>query len=186
MQIHDSYIVAQTEDGLIIVDQHALHERVLYNDFKRRLLNGPLTGQKMLIPQTIEVTAGEASLLEGAVDLLGRLGIEVVPFGPNSFAIQQYPTVLAERAVEMDVFLRELLDRLAEEDRTDGERMMEEVLSMMACKSAIKAGDPLGEAEMQDLLNAAEHTEKSSSCPHGRPTTLRMTLKDLERQFHRS
>ena len=186
MQIHNTYIVAQVEDGLIIVDQHALHERVLYNDFKRRLLDGPLTGQKMLIPQTIEVTAGEAVLLEGASDLLGRLGIELTPFGPNSFAIQQYPTVLADRSVAMDAFLRELLDRLAEEERTDEERMIEEMLSMMACKAAVKAGNPLSEAEMQDLLNAAEHAEKRASCPHGRPTTLRMTLKDLEKQFHRT
>ena len=186
MQVHNTYIVAQVEDGLIIVDQHALHERVLYNDFKRRLLDGPLTGQKMLIPQTIEVTVGEAALLEGASDLLGRLGIELTPFGPNSFAIQQYPTVLADRSVAMDAFLRELLDRLAEGERTDEEQMIEEMLSMMSCKAAVKAGNPLSDPEMQDLLNAADHAEKRASCPHGRPTTLRMTLKDLEKQFHRS
>ena len=185
MQVHDSYIVAQASDGLIIVDQHALHERVLYNDFKRRLLDGAMQTQPLLIPLSITVTPAEADMLSEATELLGKIGIEVSPFGPDTFAVQRYPTVLARRGVAMDAFLRELLDKMAEDETVDPERLLEDVLAMMACKAAIKAGDPLGQAEMQALLDSADGLEKCSACPHGRPTTLRLTLKDLEKQFHR-
>ncbi|RKY27548.1 MAG: DNA mismatch repair endonuclease MutL [Planctomycetota bacterium] len=185
LQVHDSYIVAQASDGLIIVDQHALHERVLYNDFKRRLLDGAMQTQPLLIPLSITVTPAEAEMLGEATELLGRIGIEVSPFGPDTFAVQRYPAVLARRGVAMDAFLRELLDKMAEDETVDPERLLEDVLAMMACKAAIKAGDPLGQAEMQALLDSADGLEKCSACPHGRPTTLRLTLKDLEKQFHR-
>jgi DNA mismatch repair protein MutL len=186
MQVHNSYIVAATDNGLMIVDQHALHERLLYNEFKHRLVDGNLTRQKMLIPRTVAVTAAEAALLEGCTELLAKLGFEVSAFGPNTVAIQQYPTILAERGVQMDAFLRELLDTLAEDESAGPEQIMDEVLAMMSCKAAIKAGDPLKPAEMEALLAAAEAAPKSSSCPHGRPTTLRMTIRDLEKQFSRT
>jgi DNA mismatch repair protein MutL len=186
MQVHDSYIVAQTADGLMIVDQHALHERILYNEFRRRLTAGKLTAQRMLIPQTFAVSPAEAALLEESSELLAKLGIEAAPFGPNVWAVQQYPTILAERGVKMDAFLRELLDALSEDETTDSERLLEAVLSMMACKAAVKAGAPLSQAEMQHLLEGMDEVEKCSSCPHGRPTTLRMSLQDLHKQFHRT
>lgn len=186
MQVHDSYIVAQTADGLMIVDQHALHERILYNEFRRRLTSGKLTAQRMLIPQTVQVSPAEAALLTESTELLAKIGIEVAPFGPNVWAVQQYPTVLAERGVKMDAFFRELLDALGEDETTDPERLLEAVLAMMACKAAVKAGAPLGLAEMRQLLAGVDDVEKSSACPHGRPTTLRLTLKDLHKQFHRT
>ncbi len=186
MQIHDSYIIAQTADGLVIVDQHALHERILYNDFQRRLTSGKLTAQRMLIPQTIRVSPAEEALLEESTELLAKLGIEVTPFGPATWAVQQYPTVLAERGVKMDAFFRELLDALNEDKTTTPEHLLETVLAMMACKAAVKAGAPLSQAEMQQLLAGLDEADKSSSCPHGRPTTLRLTLKDLHKQFHRT
>ncbi|MCD4824368.1 MAG: DNA mismatch repair endonuclease MutL [Phycisphaerae bacterium] len=185
LQIHNSYIVAQTDDGLVIVDQHALHERLNYNDLQRRLTGGKLSSQKMLIPATVDVTPAEGVLLEESAELLGRLGMEVTAFGPGSVAVQQYPIFLAERGVDISAFLRELLDKLAEDASAGPERIMEEILAMMACKAAVKAGDPLTPAEMQDLLARAENAPKRSSCPHGRPTTIRMTLKDLEKQFSR-
>jgi DNA mismatch repair protein MutL len=186
LQIHNAYIVAPTDDGLMIVDQHALHERILYNEFKRRLAGSGLTGQKMLIPETLSITAAEADLLQNAADLLERLGIEVAPFGPNTVALQQYPTVLAERGVDAKTFLREMLDKLAEDETGDEERMLEKVLATMSCKAAVKAGDSLSGEEMQDLLAAAETIDKRSACPHGRPTTLRLSLADLDKQFHRT
>ncbi len=186
VQIHNAYIVAQSDDGLMIVDQHALHERILYNEFKARLAKGKLTGQKMLIPQPVTVTPAEAALLEESKPLLATLGMEVAPFGPNVYAVQQYPTILAERGVAIDAFVRELLDRLAEEKTTDTEHVLEELLAMLACKAAVKAGTPLGAEEMLDLLNGLDVAEKASACPHGRPTTLRLTLRDLEKQFHRT
>ena len=186
MQMHNSYLVIQTPDGLEIIDQHALHERILYNELRARLADGRLAGQRMLIPATFSVCAAEAALLEQHADLLGRLGIEVSPFGPNTMAVQQFPSLLAGRGVSPAEFLRELLDRLAEDETLDSERLLEDVLALMSCKAAVKAGDPLTDQEIDSLLERARQAEKSSACPHGRPTTLRLTLKDLEKQFHRT
>ena len=186
IQIHDSYIVSAVDDGLVIIDQHALHERVLYNELRSRLAEGRLTGQRMLIPASFPVTAGEADTLERHRELLGRLGIEVGAFGPDTMAVQQFPTLLAERGVRPVEFLRELLDRLGEDETTGSEHLLEDILAVMSCKAAVKAGDPLTGEEIASLLAKARDLEKSSACPHGRPTTLRMTLKDLEKQFRRT
>jgi len=186
MQVHNSYVVAATDDGLIIVDQHALHERVLYNEFRRRLAKGRLAGQRLLIPATFRVTPSEADTLAAQADLLGRLGIEVERFGPETMAVQQFPLLLGQRGVEPVAFLREVLDRFAEDETTDSERLLADVLEIMSCKAAVKAGDPLTGEEIESLLARAKDAEKSSSCPHGRPTTLRLTLRDLEKQFKRT
>ena len=186
MQVHNSYIVIQTPDGIEIIDQHALHERILYNELRARLADGKLTGQRMLIPATFSVSAPEAARLEQHADLLARLGIELSQFGPNTMAVQQFPSLLAARGVSAAEFLREMLDRLAEDETLDSERLLEDALAMMSCKAAVKAGDPLTAQEIDSLLERARTAEKSSACPHGRPTTLRLTLKDLEKQFHRT
>ena len=186
VQLHNSYIVSADADGLVIIDQHALHERILYNDLKRRLTEGALVAQRMLIPQTFEVTVSEMAALAAHRELLASLGIEVDPFGPRTLAVQKFPSLLAERGVEAAPFLREVLDRLADDETTDSERLLEDVLEMLACKAAVKAGDPLTDAELHALLARREETEKASSCPHGRPTTLKLTLRDLEKQFKRT
>ncbi len=188
IQIHNAYIIAACEDGLLIIDQHALHERLIYNDLKRRLEQGPLAGQRMLIPQTVQVTPAAAATLAARAELLARLGIEVVPFGPTAVAVQQFPSLLAGKGIQPAEFIRELIDKLAEDETADGERVLEDLLAMLACKAAVKAGDPLAAAEIESLLarRADASVEKASACPHGRPTTLKMTLRDLEKQFKRT
>ncbi len=186
LQVHNAYLVSQTDEGLMIVDQHALHERILYNDFRRRLEADRLEGQRMLIPPTFRVTRGEAELLDRQTGLLASLGIEVEPFGPDSVAIQRFPTLLIERGVEPAAMLRELLDRLDEDAPTDAEQVLEAILAMMACKAAVKAGDPLSPEEIAELLGRANGQDKASACPHGRPTTLHLSLADLAREFHRT
>ncbi|HQL72601.1 MAG: DNA mismatch repair protein MutL [Planctomycetes bacterium ADurb.Bin126] len=184
-QVHSTYIVAAAEDGLIIVDQHALHERLIYNDLKRRLAEGNLESQRLLIPEVLKVTPGEASLLQQCGELLGRLGVETAPFGPDTVAVQQFPLLLIQRGLGIAPFLRELLDRLGEEEGIEPERLLESVLDVMACKAAVKAGDPLTPGEIRSLLARAEEADKGAACPHGRPTTLRLTLRDLQKQFKR-
>ncbi len=184
-QVHNTYIVAAAEDGLIIVDQHALHERLIYNDLKRRLAEGNLESQRLLIPEVLKVTPGEASLLQQCGELLGRLGVETAPFGPDTVAVQQFPLLLIQRGLGIAPFLRELLDRLSEEESLEPERLLESVLDVMACKAAVKAGDPLTPGEIHSLLARAEEADKGAACPHGRPTTLRLTLRDLQKQFKR-
>ena len=195
MQVHGSYIVVACRDGVEIIDQHALHERLLYNDLKRRLAeagSGRLTSQRMLIPETLSVTPAEAAALEANADLLARLGIEVLPFGPqrdrrpSAVAVQQFPSLLAERGVVASEFVRDLLDMLADRETVEPEHLIEGVLEIMACKAAVKAGDPLTAGEIDSLLARREQAEKSSACPHGRPTSLKLTLKDLAKQFKRT
>ena len=185
MQVHDSYIVSSDQQGLVIVDQHALHERIIYNDLKTRIEQGGLEGQRMLLPSTITVRASEADLLTRHAEMLNRLGIEISQFGPDTVAIQQFPLMLANRGVRPEEFLRELLDRLGEDESTGPEHLLEDILEMMACKAAIKAGESMSEDEMRELLGKLGQADKSSACPHGRPTTLRLSIKDLHRQFKR-
>jgi DNA mismatch repair protein MutL len=186
LQVHDSYIVTDCPEGLLIVDQHALHERLLFNELTRRLAAGSLDGQRMLIPETLTVTAAEAATLERHGELLGRLGLEVAPFGPDTVAIQSFPTLLAERSVAPAAFVRELLDSLGEAEPAEPEQLLEGLLETMACKAAVKAGDPLTTAEMDELLARRGEAEKGSACPHGRPTSLVVSLADLARQFKRT
>ena len=186
MQVHNSYLVAEEPDGMVIVDQHALHERILYNELKGRLAEAPLSSQRTLIPQTLPVTASEADVLAGAAELLKRLGIVIEPFGPTTVAVQQFPTVLIERRVDAAQFVRNALDALSEDPTADGERLLQALLQLMACKAAVKAGDPLSPAEIEDLLARGREVEKSSACPHGRPSMLKLTMADLAKQFDRT
>ncbi len=185
IQLHNSYLVAQSDDGMIIIDQHALHERIMYEELHARLTRGPLESQRLLIPQTLPVSSRQMAMLEQIQPLLARLGIEVSSFGPNTVAVQAFPSFL-ER-LEPAVFVNELLER-GEQELLDlhEEELLHEILDMMACKAAVKAGDPLSAAEIEALLARRELVERSSNCPHGRPTTLRLSLRDLEKQFKRT
>ena len=185
IQLHNSYLVAQSDDGLVIIDQHALHERIMYEDLLSRLQRGPLESQRLLIPHPVNVSSAQAALLEQIQSLLGRLGIEVTSFGPGVVAVQSFPSFLEK--LEPGTFVRELLER-GEQELLDlhDEELLHEVLDMMACKAAVKAGDPLSAEEIESLLSRRELVERSSNCPHGRPTTLRLTLRDLEKQFKRT
>ncbi len=185
IQLHNSYLVAETADGMVIIDQHALHERIMYEELRTRLLRGPLESQRLLIPATLPATPRRSALLEQIKPLLGRLGMEVAPFGPDTLAIQAFPTFLDK--LDPATFVAELLER-GEQELLDlhDEELLHEILDMMACKAAVKAGDPLTAGEIEALLARRELVERSSNCPHGRPTTLRFSLRDLEKQFKRT
>jgi len=192
LQIHDSFIVVQTDDGFDIIDQHALHERIIYERLSRRILHrtpvggkSKLESQKLLIPESFEVTPSGADALKTNAELLEKLGIELVPFGPKTMAIQAFPTLLA-KADPLD-FVQDLTDLLDRKDTNlDGERLLDEVLNMAACKAAIKAGQRLTMSEIEQLLADKEKTESASRCPHGRPTTIKFSISDLEKQFKRT
>jgi len=185
IQLHNSYLVAQSDDGMIIIDQHALHERIMYEELLTRMSRGPLESQHLLIPQTITVSSRQLELLEQIQPLLKKLGIEADAIGPASAAVHSFPTFL-HRLTPGD-FLRELLER-GEQELLDlnHEEVLHEILDMMACKAAVKAGDALTPAEIEALLARRHLIDRASNCPHGRPTTLRMSLKDLEKQFKRT
>jgi DNA mismatch repair protein MutL len=185
IQLHNSYLVAQSDDGLVIIDQHALHERIMYEELLARVSRGPLESQRLLIPEVVDVSTTQLELLEQIQPLLAKIGVEVSPFGPASVAVHAFPSFLEK--LEPGAFVRELLER-GEQELLDlhQEEVLHEVLDMMACKAAVKAGDPLTAQEIESLLARRELIERSSNCPHGRPTTLRLSLRDLEKQFKRT
>ena len=189
MQVHSSYIVTQDEHGLVIIDQHALHERVMFEKLKARIDagGGALESQRLLMPATVPVDRSQIALLEELKPLLSRIGIEAAPIGPAAIAVHAFTSLLFERGVDPVSFMSELLDKASARGvNHDSEAALHETLDMMACKAAVKAGDKLAPEELAELLKCRESIERSSNCPHGRPTTLRLTLRELEKQFGRS
>ena len=185
LQIHDSFIVVQTEDGFVIIDQHALHERIMYEDLCRRIRKNKLQSQRLLIPESFEVTVSGAEALKANTELTDKLGIELVPFGPRTMAVQAFPTLLS--GVQPLDFIQDLIDLLDRKDAVlDAERLLDEVLNMAACKAAIKAGQKLTDSEIEQLLSDRQNAESASRCPHGRPTTIKFSIGDLEKQFKRT
>ncbi len=188
LQIHDSYIIAQTEDGFLIIDQHALHERIIYEDLCRRLTcdgGAKLESQKLLVPESFELTDAGAQVLEVNKDLLQRLGIELESFGPGVWAVQSFPSLLG--GVKIVEFIVDMLDVLADSvGKIDSERLLHKILNLAACKAAVKAGQKLSPAEINKLLSDKNAIERVSRCPHGRPTAIKFSLAELEKQFKRT
>lgn len=184
IQVHNTYLVVETDEGVMIIDQHALHERILYEELRRRIADRALESQRMLIPQIVRVPSDRVEALETHADTLARLGVELSPIGAGSVALNAFPLLL-ERA-DREEFVRDLLDLLAEQGaRPMADTLLHGLLDMMACKAAVKAGDPLTQDEIVALLARRDTAERSSHCPHGRPTTLHLTLWELEKQFKR-
>jgi DNA mismatch repair protein MutL len=185
LQIHDSFIVTQTDEGFVIIDQHALHECIIYEDLCKRIQQSKLQSQKLLIPESFEVSVSGAEALKSNAELIEKLGIELVPFGPKTMAIQAFPTLLT-KVPPLD-FVQDLMDLLDRKDTgLDAERLLDEVLNMAACRAAIKAGQKLTDSEIEQLLADKENAESASRCPHGRPTAITFSISDLEKQFKRT
>lgn len=185
LQIHNTYLVVETDDGVMLIDQHALHERILYEELQRRIAQRRLEAQRLLLPEVVRVPADRLEVLEAHAEALAQLGVELAPAGPSSVALHAFPSLLIDRLDPL-AFVRDLLDLLAERGtRPQPETLVHRILDMMACKAAVKAGDPLTAEEITALLERRSVADRSSHCPHGRPTTLHLSLRDLERQFHR-
>jgi len=184
LQVHNSYIVQQSSDGLVIIDQHALHERILYEELCRQLGDGPLASQRYLIPEVVDVTAEQMAVLDEQAEVLEQLGIALEQFAPGSVAVQAFP-VLLEKLSPATV-VADLLDMMVEHGgQLPREELTHSVLDMMACKAAVKAGDTLDQSEIKSLLAKRGSVERSGNCPHGRPTTVRLTLSELGKLFKR-
>jgi len=185
VQIHDAYLIQETPEGMLVIDQHALHERILFERVRRRVRDGALEVQRLLIPEPIELTAPEAAAVLDATEALATLGLEVSDFGGNTVLLSSFPTLLARRPPH--VILRGVVEYLISKDRAPSpEIMLDHLLATMACKAAVKAGDKLSPAEIQHLLQLRAMAEESHHCPHGRPTTLLFSRHDLDRQFRRT
>jgi len=184
LQIARTYLARALPDGLEIVDQHALHERVTYERLKEQLARGAVEVQRELVPELVELARSEVAILSAHLAALGRLGIELAPFGPTSVAVHGLPALFPRRAAAR--LVRELVATLSEGGELPGPvELLEHVVHSMACRRSVMAGDELDERERADLLAAAARLDHDQTCPHGRPTRVRLTLAELERAFHR-
>ena len=183
-QVHETYIVAQTEDGLVIVDQHAAHERLVYERLKRSLAANGVPRQILLIPEIVDLDPVDAERIAERAEQLASVGLVVDRFGAGAIAVRETPSMLG--AIDAQGLIRDLADEIAEWERgaTVGERL-DRVASTMACHGSVRAGRRLKPAEMDALLREMEVTPNSNVCNHGRPTYIELKLADIERLFGR-
>jgi DNA mismatch repair protein MutL len=168
-QIHETYIVAQTEDGIVIVDQHAAHERLVYERMKAMLANGGVRRQALLIPEVVELDPSEAEALLSRAEELADLGLVIEPFGGAAILVRETPALLGH--IDAAGMLKDLADDVAELGEAHAlKERLEEVCSSMACRGSVRAGRRLTGDEMNALLRQMEATPFSGQCNHGRPT----------------
>jgi DNA mismatch repair protein MutL len=176
--------VAEHENGIMVIDQHALHERVLYETLREKIANNALEVQRLLVPEPVNLTAAEAAAVFESRDELAALGIEVEPFGGDTVLVVAYPAML-EKLSPAEI-LRQVVEQLVAENRPPERRdLIDELLHSMACRAAIKAGDSLSLDEVISLLLQRHLCQDAHHCPHGRPTALVFTKEELDRRFKR-
>ncbi len=184
MQLHNRYLVAEHENGIMVIDQHALHERVLYEQLREKIASGALEVQRLLVPEAVNLTAAEAAAVIESRDELAALGIEVEPFGGDTVLVVAYPAMLGK--LSPAEILRQVVEQLMAENRPPERReLIDELLHSMACRAAIKAGDSLSLDEVISLLLQRHLCQDAHHCPHGRPTALVFTKEELDRRFKR-
>ncbi|MFN9372674.1 MAG: DNA mismatch repair endonuclease MutL [Planctomycetaceae bacterium] len=184
MQVHDSYLVLETGDGLTLIDQHALHERILYEHLRKRVLAGGVESQKLLVPLPVELPPAQAAALLEHLDLLASFGLKLQDFGGNTLLVTSFPVML--RRLDPAVLLKDLSEQILETGRDPSRRdMLDSLLHMMSCKGAVKAGQRLTPDEIDSLLAQRHLIDDAHHCPHGRPTALTLSRAELDRQFGR-
>ncbi|GKY86776.1 DNA mismatch repair endonuclease MutL [Sinisalibacter aestuarii] len=184
-QVHENYIIAQTDDGMVIVDMHAAHERLNYEKLKAQMEATGVAGQALLIPEIVELSDAEAALLLGMADDLARLGLGIEPFGGGAIAVRETPAILG--TVNAETLVRDILDELADLGSSGTlQARIEAVLSTAACHGSIRSGRWMRPEEMNALLREMEATPHSGQCNHGRPTYVELKLADIERLFGRT
>jgi DNA mismatch repair protein MutL len=183
-QVHETYIVAQTRDGIVIVDQHAAHERIVYERLKAALASAGIARQILLIPEIVELDEADVERLIARADELLRYGLAIEPFGPGAVAVRETPSLLGE--IDAKALICNLAEHMAEWDEAlPLERRLMHVAATMACYGSVRAGRRLKGEEMNALLREMEATPNSGQCNHGRPTYVELKLGDIERLFGR-
>ncbi|MGD1000508.1 MAG: DNA mismatch repair endonuclease MutL [Candidatus Brocadiia bacterium] len=183
IQIHDRYLVEETPGGFLVADQHALHERILYEELKQRVSHAAVPRQRLLIPEIVDLRPADFLRVMEMRETLLKMGVEVEPFGEKTVAVHAVPH-LATGANPRELLL-EILRETAEESEGGAVDRQERLLRVIACKAAVKAGDRLSRTQVEALLDRRDQIGPETICPHGRPTTLRFDLRDIERQFLR-
>lgn len=184
-QVHENYIIAQTERGMVIVDQHAAHERLVYERLKTQMAGSGVAAQALLIPEIVELSDADAARLLELAEELSTLGLTIEPFGGGAIAVRETPAILGQ--VDAQRLIRDILDELA--DMGDSQTLrarIDAVLSRMACHGSVRSGRRMSADEMNALLREMEATPLSGQCNHGRPTYVELRLSDIERLFGRT
>jgi DNA mismatch repair protein MutL len=184
-QVHENYIIAQTDTGIVIVDGHAAHERLVYEKLKTQMAQNGVAAQALLIPEIIEMSDSDAAQLLAVADALTRFGLTIEPFGGGAIAVRETPAILGE--VNAQAMLRDILDELDDQgSSTLVQEKLEAILSRVACHGSIRTGRRMRGEEMNALLREMEQTPRSGQCNHGRPTYVELKLSDIERLFGRT
>ena len=184
-QVHENYIIAQTATGMVIVDQHAAHERLVYEKLKYQIAKNGVAAQALLIPEIIELSDGDCARLLEVADQLSRFGLGIEPFGGGAIAVRETPAILGE--VNARAMILDILDELADQGSSNMvQAKVEAILSRIACHGSIRSGRWMRAEEMNALLREMEATPHSGQCNHGRPTYVELKLADIERLFGRT
>ncbi|MEL6464171.1 MAG: DNA mismatch repair endonuclease MutL [Pseudomonadota bacterium] len=184
-QVHENYIVAQTATGMVIVDQHAAHERLVYEKLKRQMTENGVAAQVLLIPEIVSLSAGDCARLLEIADDLARFGLGIEAFGGDAIAVRETPAILGE--VDSKAMIQDILDELADLGASQSvQAKVEAILSRVACHGSIRSGRRMRAEEMNALLREMEATPHSGQCNHGRPTYVELKLADIERLFGRT
>ena len=183
--VHQNYIISQTSKGLVIVDQHAAHERIVYEELKSFWGDSVVTSQALLIPEIVELGEERTSVILSFKDDLNRLGVVIESFGSKSICLRSLPAILGQ--VNGMILLNDLADELLEQkDISVLEEKMEKIISKIACHGSVRSGRKLNSEEMSALLRKMEDTPYSNQCNHGRPTFVELKLKEIEKLFERN
>ena len=184
IQLYDMFLVVETDHGMLVIDQHALHERILFDELNRRLQSGPLESQRLLVPEPVDLSAEQAARVLEEREALAELGLNVEDFGGRTVLVTSCPTLLGKRPPQE--VLRAVVDHLMAQERPPTrDVLLNDLLSLMACHSAVRAGDRLTPEQMTALIEQRHLADDPHHCPHGRPTALLFSRHDLERQFGR-
>jgi DNA mismatch repair protein MutL len=184
-QLHKTYVIAETGDGIVLVDQHAAHERLVMERMKEGLAEGPLASQTLLLPEVVDIPIDQYEAILGEVDMLNRLGLQLEGFGQGSLLVRGVPALLGETSPS--AIVRDIGEELSHLGGSTGlQDRLNAVIASISCHGSVRAGRQLGSDEMNALLRQMEETPAAGQCNHGRPTFITLSLSDLEKLFHRS
>ena len=182
-QLRDTYILCQSDEGLLLIDQHAAHERIVYASLKKAYRSMKIESQAFLMPHRLEVSLKEGRVIEEKVHQLNRLGVELEHFGGSTFLLRSVPSILVD--AEWEGFLLDLVPVLEEEEDLSKDKAMDKLLTVMACHGAIRAGKRLSQQEMISLITQLQEMDLPTNCPHGRPILKRFSFYEIEKMFKR-
>jgi len=184
VQMLNRYLIMEVKEGIALIDQHALHERILYEQLKERIQSGQLQSQRLLVPVPVDLSPNEFSCVSENIEFFGTLGLSVEPFGGNTVLISSFPAVLSKTSpVEI---LWAVIEPILEWDKKlEQNELLDKLLHSMACKAAVKAGDKLSAESIQHLIHLASAEINAHHCPHGRPSTIVLSREEIDKMFER-